>query len=127
VAFALDQERTSLARSLKDFTGELARALGRAADDISSLEVTTYTSDDLESVKYDYQTKKLAGQIKLRALTRVAFDGDTQICVPEKGSGIDEALWQIHLDMVKEAQTNRTQFLQAMAELAARLIDILKL
>jgi hypothetical protein len=126
VAFALDQERTSLAQSLKDFTGELARALGRAADDISSLEVTTYTSGDLESVKYDYETKKLAGQIKLRALTRVAFDGDTQICVPKKGSEIDEALWQIHLDMVKEAQTNRTQFLQAMAELATRLIDILK-
>jgi hypothetical protein len=126
VAFALDQERTSLAQSLKDFTSELARALGRAADDISSLEVTSYTSDDLESVKYDYETKKLAGQIKLRALTRIAFDGDTQICIPEKGAGIDDALWQIHLDMVKEAQTNRTQFLQAMAELAARLIDILK-
>ena len=126
VAFALGQERTSLADSLKDFTRELATALGKAAADISSLEVVTYTSDDLEGVKYDYETKKLSGQVKLRALTRIAFDGDTQVCVPEKDAAISQALWQVHLEMVKEAQANRTQFLGAMAELATRLIDILK-
>jgi hypothetical protein len=104
----------------------LATALGKAADDISSLEVATYTSDDLETIKYDYETKKLSGQIKLRALTRIAFDGDTQICVPERGSAIDRELWQIHMDMVQEAQANRVQFLQAMAEMATRLIDVLK-
>jgi hypothetical protein len=126
VAFALGQERTSLADSLKDFTRELATALGKAAADISSLEVVTYTSDDLEGVKYDHETKKLSGQVKLRALTRIAFDGDTQVCVPEKDAAISQALWQVHLEMVKEAQANRTQFLGAMAELATRLIDILK-
>jgi hypothetical protein len=126
VSFALAQERTSLAESLKNFTGELATALGKAADDISSLEVVTYTSDDLEAVKYDYQTQKLAGQIKLRALTRIAFDGDMQVCMPERDSAIDREVWQVHLEMVKEAQANRVQFLQAMAEMAARLIDILK-
>jgi len=126
VAFALGQERSSLADSLKGFTRELATALAKAADDISSLEVSTYTSDDLEAVKYDYETKKLSGQVKLRALTRIAFDGDTQVCVPEKDAAIDRALWEIHLEMVKEAQANRTQFLGAMAELATRLIDVLK-
>jgi len=126
VSFALAQERTSLADSLKNFTGQLATALGKAADDISSLEVATYTSDDLAAVKYDYETQKLAGQIKLRALTRIAFDGDMQVCVPEKDHAIDREVWQVHLEMVKEAQANRVQFLQAMAEMATRLIDILK-
>jgi len=126
VSFALAQERTSLADSLKNFTSELATALGKAADDISSLEVATYSSDNLEAVKYDYATQKLAGQIKLRALTRIAFDGDMQVCVPEKDNAIDREVWQVHLEMVKEAQANRVQFLQAMAEMAARLIDILK-
>ncbi len=127
VAFALGQERTGLAQSLQNFTHELTAALGRAADDISSLEVTTYTSDDLEAVGYDYETKKLSGEVKLRALTRIAFDGDTQVCVPEGKEGIDRALWQTHLEMVKEAQANRTEFLKAMAKLATELIDILKL
>ena len=126
VSFALAQERTSLADSLKNFTSELATALSKAADDISSLEVATYSSDNLEAVKYDYATQKLAGQIKLRALTRIAFDGDMQVCVPEKDNAIDREVWQVHLEMVKEAQANRVQFLQAMAEMAARLIDILK-
>jgi len=126
VSFALAQERTSLADSLKNFTSELATALGKAADDISSLEVATYSSDDLEAVKYDYATQKLAGKIRLRALTRIAFDGDMQVCVPEKDNAIDREVWQIHLEMVKEAQANRVQFLQAMAEMATRLIDILK-
>jgi hypothetical protein len=126
VAFALGQERTSLANSLKNFTRELATALGKAADDISSLEVITFASDDMETVKYDYETKKLTGQVKPRALTRIAFDGDTQVCIPRKQEAIDEALWQMHLEMVKEAQANRTEFLGAMAELATRLIDILK-
>jgi hypothetical protein len=126
VAFALGQERTSLADSLRSFTRGLAEALGKAADDVSSLEVITYASDDMEAVKYDYETKKLTGQATPRALTRIAFDGDTQICVPRSQEAVDEALWQIHLEMVKEAQDNRTKFLGAMAELATRLIDILK-
>ena len=71
-------------------------------------------------------SKKLAGQLRLRALTRIAFDGDTQICVPEKDNAIDHDLWQIHLEMVKEAQANRTQFLAAMAEMATKLVGILK-
>ncbi len=127
VAFALGQERTSLADALKNFTHELAQALAKAADDVSSLEVATYTSGDIQTVEYDYQAKKLAGQVQLRALTRIAFDGDTMSCVPAGDAAIDQELWHIHLEMVKEAQANRTQFLQAMAELAIRLIDILKL
>ena len=126
VSFALGQQRSSLADSLKKFTGELATALAKTAADISSLEVSTYSSDDLEAVKYDYETKKLSGQVKLRALTRIAFDGDTQVCVPERGGGVDRELWQVHLEMVKEAQANRVQFLQAMAEMATNLIGILK-
>jgi hypothetical protein len=126
VSFALGQERANLADSLKNFVSQLAEALGKAADDISSLEVATYTSDDLNAVKYDYATKKLSGQVRLRALTRIAFDGDTQICVPEKDNAVDRELWQIHMDMVKEAQANRVQFLQAMAEMATKLIGILK-
>jgi len=126
VAFALTEQRTGLVDSLKDFTGRLAEALSKAADDISSLEVATYSSSDLEGVKYDYESKKLAGQLRLRALTRIAFDGDAQICVPERDNAIDHDLWQIHLEMVKEAQANRTQFLAAMAEMATKLVGILK-
>ena len=120
----VQEERTSLTDSIKKFTGELADSLKRAADDISSLEVVTYTSDDLKAVQ-DQKFAEGAGGMKRRALTRIAFDGDVQVCVPEKDGKVDEDLWNIHLSMVKAAQENRAAFLQTMAELATKLIGML--
>jgi hypothetical protein len=124
-SFAVQEERTSLTDSIKKFTSELAESLKRAADDISSLEVITYSTDDLNKVTYNYDDKKLQGELKMRALTRIAFDGDVQVCVPEKDGNIDQAVWDVHLSMVKAAQDNRAAFLATMAELATKLIGML--
>ena len=124
-SFAVQVERSSLTDSIKQFTTELADSLKRAAADISSLEVITYSTDDLNQVTYNYSDKKLHGDLKMRALTRIAFDGDVQVCVPEKNGKVDEELWNVHLSMVKAAQENRAAFLQTMAELATKLIGML--
>jgi hypothetical protein len=121
----VQEERTSLTDSIKKFTSELADSLKRAADDISSLEVITYSADDLNKVTYNYDDKKLHGELKMRALTRIAFDGDVQVCVPEKDGHIDQAVWDVHLSMVQAAQENRAAFLATMAELATKLIGML--
>ena len=125
-AVQVQGERKGLVESLKDFTGQLAQSLKEAADDLSSLEVKTYTTSDFDAVKYDYATKQLTGQLKLRAVTRIAFDGDVQVVVPERNNAIDEPLWKVHLDMVREAQVNRAEFLRLMADLATRMIDLFK-
>jgi len=124
-SFAVQEERSSLTDSIKKFTSELAESLKRAADDISSLEVITYSTDDLNKVTYSYEDKKLQGELKMRALTRIAFDGDVQVCVPEKDGRIDQAVWDVHLSMVQAAQENRAAFLATMAELATKLIGML--
>jgi len=64
--------------------------------------------------------------MQLRALTRIAFDGDMQIVVPEKDGELNQPLWEAHLAMVREAQANRAAFLGSMAEMAARLIQVFK-
>lgn len=117
-------EREGLTDSIKNFTSQLAESLKKAADDISSLEVVTYTSDDLKAVQ-DQKFAEGAGGMKRRALTRIAFDGDVQVCVPEKDGKVDEQLWNIHLSMVKAAQENRAAFLATMAELATKLVGML--
>jgi hypothetical protein len=124
-SFAVQEERSSLTDSIKKFTNELADSLKRAAADISSLEVITYSTDDLNKVTYNYDDKKLHGELKMRALTRIAFDGDVQVCVPEKDGKIDQAVWDVHLSMVQAAQENRAAFLATMAELATKLIGML--
>lgn len=123
-AAQVEGERTSLTDSIKNFTSQLAESLKKAADDISSLEVVTYTSDDLKAVQ-DQKFAEGAGNMKRRALTRIAFDGDVQVCVPEKDGKVDEDLWNIHLSMVQAAQENRAAFLATMAELATKLIGML--
>jgi hypothetical protein len=124
-SFAVQEERATLTDSIKQFTSELANSLKRAADDISSLEVITYSTDDFSNVIYNYDDKKLHGELTMRALTRIAFDGDVQVCVPEKNGQIDQAVWNVHLSMVKAAQENRAAFLATMAELATKLIGML--
>ena len=116
----------TLGDSLKQFIQQLTESLGHAADDLSSLEVRTFATSDLNKVTYDHTTKTFTGELQMRALTRIAFDGDMQVVVPEKNGALDEAIWQAHVAMVHEAQVNRAQFLGAMAEMATRLIQMFK-
>lgn len=122
VAFGLRDQFSDLSESLRKFTDQLAESLKEAAKDISTLEVKTYTTDDLSAV-----TAQSEGHARLRALTHIAFDGDMKVFVPQDREGeVDRALWEVHLEMVREAQANRAQFLQAMAEMATNLLKSLK-
>ena len=123
---AKDLNLQTLGDSLKAFIQQLTESLGHAADDLSSLEVRTFATGDLSKVTYDYDTKTFKGELQLRSLTRIAFDGDMQVVVPEKNGALDEPVWQAHVAMVREAQANRAQFLGAMAEMATRLIQLFK-
>ncbi len=94
----------------------LMNALDELVDNISSLEVKTYTND-----------AKKTTQPKLRARTKIRLDGDVEVVIPERqvtGTNemeIDEAVWKIHREMVDMAQDKRMAFIQTMADLAERL------
>ena len=120
VSFGLRDQFNDLTGSVKKFTDQLATALKNAAEDIMTLEVRTYAVDDLEAVAQGDDSEK-----KLRAFTRIEFDGDMDIFVPTGTGKMNEELRQIHLDMVREAQANRAQFLTAMAEMATNLLKSL--
>ncbi|MEA3310268.1 MAG: hypothetical protein U9Q70_12275 [Chloroflexota bacterium] len=120
-SFGLTEQFSGLTSSLRTFTSQIATALNKAAEELMTLEVKTYSTTNLAAVSAG--AEELA---QLRALTRVAFDGDMQVYVPERSGGLDPELWHIHQEMVKEAQINRAQFLQAMAEMATSLLKTLK-
>jgi hypothetical protein len=110
--------------SIQKFANELAAALSKTAKEIATLEVKTFTTEDMDAVSQAGAGNAL--NVKLRALTRIAFNGNTEVYVPERAGGqVDRDLWQLHLDMVRQAQANRAQFLQAVAEMAANLLKIL--
>jgi hypothetical protein len=122
----LEAAQARLTTALQRFADTLGRTLERAVDDATSLEVTTYVSDDLTEVTYDLAARRFTGTARLRALTRINLDGDTLVCVPEEAGEIDQALWALHADLVQRAQANRAELLKAAASAATGLLDALK-
>ncbi len=92
------QAQTGLSSSLQNFVSRLGDFLSRAIDEAANLEIATYISDEMDSVKFE--GGKFTGA-RLRALTRIAIDGDTLICVPQEDGELDLDLWKIHMDMVR--------------------------
>lgn len=116
------QGQSHLVSALQQFADKLGIALEKAVEEISSLEVSTYVSDNMNEVKYE--NNRFSGA-QLRAVSRISLAGNAVVCVPE-GTRIDEALWKIHLEMVEKAQANRIEMLKTAASTAAELLAVLK-
>jgi hypothetical protein len=115
----------ALSGTLREFVDKLGTYMSSALDNATSLEVSTYVSDNLGTVTYE--AGKFTGSARLRALTRVKIDGDTLVCVPQDEDGqVDTALWQIHLDMVRQAQEARSQLMKTLVSAASNLSGLMK-
>jgi hypothetical protein len=117
------RRRDSLIDTLTDMAEQAGQLLRSAVADAASLEVATYVSDDLNSVRYNVETGTFEGSIRLRALTRVSIDGDTLNCLPEEDGALDLTLWQLHNDVVQRAQANRREMLRVALTTANNLVD----
>ncbi|HEU4733743.1 MAG TPA: hypothetical protein VFT22_37885 [Kofleriaceae bacterium] len=95
---------------------KLGDVLGKVLSDAAVLEVKTYTSEDMKGVAAGEALH--ATGARLRAYTRCELDGDTEVCVPvNAGGAIDEALWTLHVEMVKQAQAHRADLLRTVLSL----------
>lgn len=120
---SLRQTQAGISASLQQFVGKLGEFLGKALDDAASLEVATYTSTNMAAVRYE--NGRFSGA-QLRALTHLKIDGDTLICVPEEDGEVDTALWQIHMDMLQQAQASRAELLKTVVSAATGLASLIK-
>ena len=116
------QER--LTSALQQFADKLGESLKKAFEDVSTLQVSTYVSDNMAGVTYNSAAGQFTGPVKLRALTHIKMDGDTVVCVPGGGAEIDKTIWEIHSDMVQKAQTHRTELLKAVVSAATELVKL---
>jgi hypothetical protein len=112
--------------ALQNFAGKVGDILNRTVDEVTRLEVVTYVSDDMKSVRYDRASGELVGSLERRAITTMHIDGDTLVCVPRRTSDVDEQLWSVHSATVTHAQTYRTELMKAAVEAATGLITALK-
>lgn len=123
---ALKQTQQRLMDALQQFSDQLSKSLQKAIDETSSLEVSTYTSDDLSGVHYNQSSKQFEGTAKLQALTRINLNGDTFVCLQEKEGKLDETLGKIHQEAVSQARTHRTELLKITVSTVTDLLKVFK-
>lgn len=109
--------------SFKNFIDKIAMYMSKTLDDATSLEISTYMTDDLDHVTY--ANGKYLGA-RLCAKTRVNVNGDTLVCMPEKVDEVDAAIWNMHLEMSKSAQENRIELMKTLVEAAVSIVGIVK-
>ena len=105
------------------FIDKAVSALGDMLEDVTTVEVRTYVSDN-PSVAADPDQADLAVAAELRAFTRMAIDGDTEIIIPTRDGVLDTELWELHCETVKQAQEARTQTLQTLISVLSGLVKL---
>lgn len=108
--------------TLEQLTQGLLQLLQRALVDVSDLEVRTFVARDLPATAAA-DPEALPDTAELRAFTRVHLDGDIDVCVPETPNGeVDRELWQLHSEMVKQAQQSRAELLKLLLTTSAHIL-----
>jgi hypothetical protein len=121
---SLRETQDKLTSTLEQIFQKLGSSLEKTIDSVNTLEVNTYTCGENDTIRF--QDGRFQGA-KLRAVTRVSLNGDTQICIPLSADGKpDEGIWNLHTTMVSKATEHRTVIWKAATELVAQLLGGLK-
>ena len=118
---------SDLQDAVKKYASDLASKLNSFMEDISTLEVRTYTTPaDQDPTDLSSDKIKTEGKAVLRAYTTIGLDGDTTVLAPTDAVGeVNAAIWELHQTMVKQALENRTAMIKAMGEAAASALKAL--
>jgi hypothetical protein len=109
----------NVVKSIQGGLQSLGQKIQSSANDLSSLDVQTYTSESMESVKIEGD--EVSGAVR-RAWTYIDLDGDTKLVVPMTDGEVDTALWEIHARAVSQAQEFRAAMLKAIMEFISGLL-----
>ena len=121
----------TLQEAVQNFAGELAAKVNTFVEDVSNLEVRTYTTpaDQVETFvkgKADFAEILTEGKATLRAFTRIAFDGDVTNWVPtDAGGQISNSIWDLHQETVDLALANRARMIESVGQAAASALNAL--
>lgn len=138
VDYGLFDMGRNITSALKNISQKVTQVLSDTASDLSTMEIQTYTCDNLDDIgKYDQETGKFTGEAKLQAYTRIKLDGDHITVVPQirnndkdpntpVAPSINQELWEIHKANVAQAQANRQAFVKNVLEVVGDMMKIIK-
>ena len=105
---------------------QLAGALERAAENVTVVEVATYSSAEVSTARYDPETGGFT-DARLRALSRANVTGDLRSLIPERDGAIDTEVWELHVTLLKQAQETRLNLLRSPGSALGGLLDVVRL
>jgi len=118
---------SELQEAVKKYAKDLAGKLNNFVQDISTLEVRTYTTP-ADQVALDVTEEKIKteGKAVLRAYTAISLDGDSTVLAPTDAAGeINQSIWELHQATVKQALDNRATMIKTMGDAAAAALKAL--
>ncbi|HEX9114552.1 MAG TPA: hypothetical protein VGA61_00665 [Anaerolineae bacterium] len=123
----------TLQQAVENFASDLAQKLQGFVNDITTLEVRTYTIKP-DQIPTDFNSKPdinaimTQGKAALMAYTNIAFDGDTTVMVPtDDKNAVNTQIWDLHQTSVKQAQENRAVMIKAIGDAAVAALNALGL
>jgi hypothetical protein len=118
---------SELQDAVKKYAKDLAAMLNNFMQDISTLEVRTYTTTT-DQVATDLSAAKIKteGQAQLRAYSTISLDGDVTVLAPLDAAGeVSQSIWELHQATVKQALDNRATMIKTMGDAAAAALKAL--
>ncbi len=115
------QDQKKLSEVIMTFFQNAARAVAQAAEEAATLQILTYTSDEMTKATKD----NVFDKAELRALTRISATGDIELYVPQKDGAVDQVLWAVHSEMVRQAQANRAELLKSVFQAVSGVVKVL--
>lgn len=123
---------SELRHAIEKFAKDLAGKAESFVDDISTLEIRTFTTPSVQITpladgELDLNDPAIVERLKLRAYTKIDFDCDTTICLPvDANDQIDRSVWDMHQTMVNQALKTREMMLQTMGHALTSALDALQ-
>jgi hypothetical protein len=123
---------SELRNAIEKFAKDLAARAESFVDDVSTLEVRTFTTPSskistLAGDQLDLVDPRIAESLQLRAYTKVEFDSDTTVCLPvDANDQVDRSVWDIHQAMVDQALRTRETMLRSMGDALTSALEALQ-
>jgi hypothetical protein len=113
--------RDKLTEAVETFAQQMGDTLKAVIEDATDLTVETFVAPTGMPI-----TPDLEKTLTPRAKTVMELDGDTRLTVPERAGELDTRLWNIHIEMVQQAQQYRVEMIRALIGASAELIRALR-
>ena len=121
-AAALQGLRDNITSALSSVASRVGNVLSDVFADVSTLQVSTYISDDIDAVSYDASKHTFQGPARRRLVSAIRLDGNAVQVLPSDAGELDPEVWKRHAELLDRAQAHRMELIKALSAAVGTLV-----